>query len=199
MTTLNEKELALADKGYVSGSKTSNLPTPFRWTSRIHHISSSENISFDPSTPCTTATSQSVSKPVCHHLSFSSSDDKDISSVHSSSHTSTSLPLNFMGFAKPSSKSTYTICDNFKEEEDFQTVALDDKHCITDPVPDRHLCIHEHLQPCSQCSYQCPYGSDSTSASYHDMLDISDISNFRDVITTSSDEDNPALDDVIGL
>ena len=30
------------------------------------------------------------------------------------------------------------------EEEDFQTVAVDDEHWIAEPVPDRHLCIHEH-------------------------------------------------------
>ena len=50
-----------------------------------------------------------------------------------------------MGFAQqPLSKSIYTICDDL-EEEDFQTFALDDEHWITEPVPDRHLCIHEHL------------------------------------------------------
>ena len=181
MTTLNDafkRELALADEGYESGSETSNLPTPLQRTSRIHHISSNENISFDPSTACTTATSQSNHKPVCHHLSFSSSDNEDISSVHSSSHISTSLPLHSMCFDKSPAKSTYTICDDLEEEEeeqDFQTVTLDD-HWITDPVPDRHLCIHEQ-----------------------DTLDLSDISDFKDVMTTSRDKDIPALDDVIGL
>ena len=99
-----------------------------------------------------------------------------------------------MGFAKPPSKSSYTICDDFAEEEDFQTVALDNDHWIIDLVPDRH----EHSQPHSLCSYPCPY-TDSTPALYQDTLDLSDISNFEDVITTSSDEDIPALDDVIGL
>ena len=118
-----------------------------RRTSRIHHISCNENISFDPSTPCTTASNQPNHKPVHWWLSFSSSDNEDISSLHSSSHTSTSLPLNSMGFAKSPTKSIYTICDDLEEEEeeDFQTVALDDDHWITDPVPDRYLCIHEHL------------------------------------------------------
>ena len=62
MTTPNDalgRELALANKGYESGSETFNLPTPLRCTSRIHHITSNENISFDPSTLHTTATSQS--------------------------------------------------------------------------------------------------------------------------------------------
>ena len=52
-----------------------------------------------------------------------------------------------MGFAKQPSKSTYTICDDLGEEEDLQTVALDDNHWITDPVPDTYLCIHEHPKP----------------------------------------------------
>ena len=69
VTMLNdtfERELALEDDGYESGSKSSNLPTPLRRTSRIHHVSCDENISFDPSTPHTTATSQSNCKAVCH-------------------------------------------------------------------------------------------------------------------------------------
>ena len=98
-----------------------------------------------------------------------------------------------MGFAKSPTKFIYTICDDFEEEEDFQTVALDDDHWITDLVPDRHLCIHEHLQPHSLCCYQCLYSLDSTPASYHDTLDLSDISDFEDVMTTSSDEEIPAL------
>ena len=68
VTMLNdafEREHALADEGYESGNENSNLSTPLRRTSRIHHISSNENISFDPSAPCTTATSQSKHKPVC--------------------------------------------------------------------------------------------------------------------------------------
>ena len=116
MTTLNdafEREFALADEGYESGSETSNLPTPLRQTSRFHHVYSDVNISFNPSTPCTTATSQSNHNPVCHHLSFSSSDNEDISAVHNS----TSLPLNPMGLAKPTSQYTYTM-----GEEGFQTV-----------------------------------------------------------------------------
>ena len=188
MTTLNdafERELTLANEGYESGSETSNLPTSLRLTSRMHHVSSDENISFDPSIPCTTATSQSNCKPVCHHLSFSSSYDEDISAVHNS----TSLPLKPMGFAKVTSQYIYTMGDDFEEEEDFQTVALNDEHWITEPVPDRHLCIHKHSQPHSLCCYKCLYGPDSASVSYPDILDLSDISDFKDVMTTSSDED----------
>ena len=100
---------------------------------------------------------------------------------------------------QPLFKSIYTICDDLDEEEDFQTVDLNDEHWITDPVPDRLLCIHEHLQPHSLCSYPFPCSPDSAPVTYQDMLDLSDISDFEDVMTTSSDVDIPALDDVFGL
>ena len=61
MTTLNaafESRLALEDEGYESGSENFNIPTLLRRTSKIHHISSVENASFDPEpvTPCSTST-----------------------------------------------------------------------------------------------------------------------------------------------
>ena len=61
----------------------------------------------------------------------------------------------------------------------------------------RDLCIHEHSLAHSLCPYPCPY-MDYTSALYHDTLDLSDISEFEDLRTTSSNEDIPALDDEIG-
>ena len=80
VTILNaafESKHLLEDEGYESGSENFNIPTPLRWTPRIHHISSDENISFDPSTPHTTATCQSHCKPVCCQLLFSSSDNEE--------------------------------------------------------------------------------------------------------------------------
>ena len=105
-----------------------------------------------------------------------------------------------MGFAQqPHSKSIYTICDDLEEdeeEEDFPTVTLDDDHWTTDEIPDGHLCIHEHSLPQSLCPYPCPC-MDYTSTSYHDRWDLSDISEFEDLMTTFSDEDIPAPDDEI--
>ena len=66
LNTLNaafESKLTLEDKGYGSGSKNFDISTPLRCTPRIHHVSS-DDISFDPSTPCSTTTSQSHCKPV---------------------------------------------------------------------------------------------------------------------------------------
>ena len=150
MTMLNntfERELALADEGYESGSETSNLPTPLRWTSRIYHVSSNEHITFDPSTLHTLATSQSNCKPVCHCLSFDSSDDEE---------NSTSLPLFSMGIAKSPTKFISTTCaDSEEEEEDFQTVALDDDHwlwilfltdiCASMNIHNHILCVVTHV------------------------------------------------------
>ena len=96
-------------------------------------------------------------------------------------------------------KSIYSICDGLEEddgEEDFQTVTLDDDHWTTEEIPDRHLCIHKNLIPHSLCPYPSPY-MDYTSISYHGTLDLSDISEFKDLMTTFSDY-IPALDDEIG-
>ena len=184
VTMLNaafESKLALEDKGYESGSESFNIPTPLRWTPRICHVSSDKHISFDPSTPCSTATSQSHHKPVQCQLSFSISDEEESSAVNISSTYSTTPPQNPMAFARqPPSKSIFTMCvdlEEDEEEEDFQTVTLDDNHWTTEEIPDIHLCIHEHLLPHSLCPYPCS-SMDYTSTSYLDILDISDISEF---------------------
>ena len=99
-----------------------------------------------------------------------------------------------MGFAQQSPpKSMLTMCDDLEveeEEEDFQTVPLDDDHWTTEEISDGHLSINKHSVPHSLCPYPCPY-MDYTSTSYHDTLDLSDISEFEDLMTTSSDKDIP--------
>ena len=83
-----------------------------------------------------------------------------------------------------------------EEEEDFQTVSSDDEHWTTKEIPDRPLCIHEHLLPHGLCLYLCPYVNYQT-PSYYETMDLSDISEFGDLMTTSSDEDIPALKDIM--
>ena len=90
--------------------------------------------------------------------------------------------------------------------EDFPIAPLDDVIWLEDPVPDRHLCIHEQLQPNYQCSYPCPYRLDPPHSSpedvtvpYCEMIHLSDISDIQDVMTTASDEDIPDLEDIFGL
>ena len=96
--------------------------------------------------------------------------------------------------------STPSTDDSFQDAtaEDFPTAPLDDDICLEDPVPDRNLCIHEQSQPHYQCSYLCPYSLDllhstpeDEPASYYEMMDLSDFSNFKHVMTTTSDEDTP--------
>ena len=203
MTTLNavfENKLTLEDEGYESGSENFNIPTPLRHTLRIHHVSSDDNISFDPTTPCSTGTSPSHCKPVQCQLSFSSSDDEGSAAVDISPTYSTTPPQNLLGFAQQTHhKPIFTMCDDLEvdKEEDIQAVPLDDDHWNTEEIPDRHLCIHKHSVPHSLCPYLCPY-MDYTSTSYHDTLDLSDISELEDLMTTCSDEDIPGLDDKIG-
>ena len=137
-----------------------------------------EHASFDPAhtTPCSTATithcrsPQTPTRPVCHHLSFtsnSSEDDQD-----------------------PDSTPVHSI------EEDFQTVPLDDEHWMADIVPERTFCIHENGLPNNICQHPCPYGNSDT-VSYMDSLDLSDISDYEDyMMTTSDDEDLPGMEEV---
>ena len=201
MTTLNavfESKLTLEDEGHESGSENFNIPTPFRRTSKIHHVSSDENISFDPTTPHSTGMSQSYHKPVQCQLTFSSSDDEDTSTVNNPSPSSIvplQKPVDFL--QQPHTKCALTICDDLdnEEEEDFQTVSLEDDHWTMEEIPDRQLCIHEHSVPHELCPYPCLY-LDYASSSYYDTLDLSDISEFEDMMTTSSYEDIPALDNI---
>ena len=204
MTMLNatfESKLTLEGEGYESGSENFNIPTPLRHTPRIHHVSSDDNISFDPTTPHSTGTSQSHHKPIQCQLSSSTSIDEDSSTDDIPTTYSNILPQNLLGFAQQTHyKPIYTVCDDLEEdeeEEDFQTVPLDDDHWTAEEIPDRHFYIHKHSVPHSLCPYPCPY-MDYTSTSYHNTLDLSDISEFGDLKTTSSDEDIPGLHDEIG-
>ena len=74
-------------------------------------------------------------------------------------------------------------------------VPLDDDHWTTREIPDRTLHIHENALPHGLCLYPSPYANYQVS-SYVDSLDLSDISDFEDIIITSSNEDIPALEDM---
>ena len=84
MTTLNdtfERELIQKDKGYESGSESLSIPTPLRKAPWKYHVFTSENLSFDPTTPLAIVqhTEHSPQRfrshsPACHHLVFTSSD-----------------------------------------------------------------------------------------------------------------------------
>ena len=175
------QQLSLADEGYESGSDTVDLPTPLRKTPHIHHMSSMEHASFNPvhTTPHNTVTMipcsspQTPTRPVCCCLSFSSNRDYD---------------------QDPDSTPVYS--DGLdEEEEDFQTVPLDDEHWTSEQVPERSFCIHKNGLPHNLCQYPCPYGSNDA-VSYMDSLDLSDISDYKDYMVTSSNEELPGMEDV---
>ena len=138
-----------------------------------------EHASFNPAymTPHHPATTSHCNspltspRPVCCHLTFtsdSSESDQD-----------------------PDGTSEYS-----DEEEDFQTVPIDDEHWTTEMVPERTFCIHENGLPNNVCQYPCPYGNNN-SVSYMDSLDLSDISDYKDyMMTTSDDEELPGLEEV---
>ena len=86
--------------------------------------------------------------------------------------------------------------EHSEEEDDFQTVPIDDEHWTTEMVPERTFCIHGNGLPNNVCQYPCPYGNNNA-ASYMDSLDLSDISNYEDyMMTTSDDEELPGSEEV---
>ena len=113
VTTLNaafECKLMLEDEGYESESENFNLPTPFRHTPRIHHISSDDNISFNPITPHSTGTSLSHCKPFGCQLSFRTSDDEESATVDILPTYSTTPPQNPLGLHNRHATSPSILC-----------------------------------------------------------------------------------------
>ena len=127
-------------------------------TFRIHHVSSIKNASFDPIPVTSCSTRDPQLRPVCRRLIYSSLDDDDIiedevpfpfSASQMWNHTHDPCEL--------SSKHDLEAHIHLEEEEDFQTVLLDDEHWTTEEIPDRPLCIHKHSLPYGLCPYPCPY------------------------------------------
>ena len=198
VTALNAaftQQLSLADEGYKSGSDTVDLPTPLRKTPHIHHMSSMEHASFIPvhTAPHNTVTitphssPPTPTRPVCHHLSFSSDDDHNPDSTPVYSNSSDDDQ-------DPGSTPVYSDSPD-EEEEDFPTVPLDDKHWTSEIVPERTFCICKNGLPNNLCQHPCPYGSNDT-VSYMDSLDLSDILDYEDYMVTSSDEELPGKEEV---
>ena len=74
-------------------------------------------------------------------------------------------------------------------------VPPNDDHWTTEEIPDRTLCIHELGLPHRLCLYPSHYANYQM-PSYIDSLDRRDISDFEDIMITSSDEDIPAREDM---
>ena len=84
-------------------------------------------------------------------------------------------------------------------EEHFPTVYIDDDFWMKDPVPERHLCIHDNAQH-DLCPFPCPYNLHQLHPLQEDMqyIDLSDAFNFPDVMV-SADDDMPSLEDILNL
>ena len=164
------QQLSLADEGYESSSDTIDLPTPLQKTPHIHHVSNMEHTSFNPVTITPCSTPQTPPRPVHRCLSFSSADN----------YTPDSTPV---------------CSDTSDEEEDFQTVPLDDEQWTSKETPERTFCIHKHGLLHGLCQYPCPYKKYNT-PSCMDSLDLSDISDYEDYMVTSSDEEILGMEEV---
>ena len=71
---------------------------------------------------------------------------------------------------------------------------------MEEPVPERHLCIHENSQH-DLCPYPCPCSLNPLHLTPEDALqyiDLNDIFEFPDVIVSASDDDVPSLEDILG-
>ena len=139
-------------------------------------------------------------KPVHRKLTYSSYDDDDTTEVEVPSLYS-ALQVHYHAY-DPQSLSPKHILhasihleEEEDEEEEFQTILLDDELWTTEEIPDRPLGMHEHSLPQRLCPYPCPY-LDYQTSSYFETMDLSDISEFEDLMTTSSDEDIPVLKDI---
>ena len=164
------QQVSLQDEGYESGSNE-DVPTPLHKTPRIHHVSSSEHASFNP-------THSTPHRPVSYHPTYSPARSVQCHVAFCDDSIDT----------QTSSNTTSPECSDLEEEDkDFQTVPLDDEFWSTDMVPVRTCCIHKNRLPNSVCSYPCPYGHNGTT-SYIDSLDLSDISDLEDHFLTTSDK-----------
>ena len=127
-------------------AKILTYPTPLRRTSKNHHVSSAENASFDPSpvTPCSTGTKEPHCILVCQHLTFSSSEeDDDDTPTDEIPSPDSPQPMQYHIDTLQWWSSTCTLNAHVtleaeeEEEEDFQTVPLDDEHWDMEELPDR--------------------------------------------------------------
>ena len=87
--------------------------------------------------------------------------------------------------------------DKDDTEEHFPTLSLDDDVWMEEPVPERHLSIHENSQH-DPCPYPCLYSLiHFTPEDAPKYIDLKDIFKFPDVIVSASDDDVCSLEDIL--
>ena len=200
MTNLNDAfkwELTLEDEGYESGSESLGILTPLCRAPCQYHVSTHDNLSFGPATPKTHSAQQPGNlTTVHHHLMFEEDDDSSLDNNILLARMEHHSPVEH-----PISHCLSCTDEEVEEEGHFPTAPLDDDIWMEDPVPDRHLCIHEDSQH-DLCPYPFPYSLDQLHITLDyapQYMDLSNIFDFQDVITTASDEDIPNLEDVLQL
>ena len=86
-------------------------------------------------------------------------------------------------------------------EEHFPTVSLDDNFWMKEPVPERHLCIHEDVQH-DLCPYPCPYDLNQLHLAQEDTvqyIDLNEIFELPDIMVSANNDDIPSLEDILEL
>ena len=225
VTTLNdtfEKELA-QDEGYESGNESLNIPTLLKehhkyttsqWV-RIylsilpHHLPQLNNTQYthpkdSEATVLYTAIwclavlmKRALWDPVTYiHLWHSSSSDSN--PFHGRAEPPSPVQ-HYMNYHHTCTPSTDDFFHDATAEGDFPTAQIDDTICLEDPVPDRHLCIHEESQLHYQNSYPYPYRLDLPHPLQKMQQDLSDISDIQNVMTTTSDDNLSDLEDIFGM
>ena len=195
MTTLNDAfqwELALEYIGYKSGSKSLSVPTPLYQVPQPFHASTLEHLSFRPATPRAYPSPGYLNTVPC---CITYEEDKE-SSLNSRMEDH-SPEDDILACHLPS------IAEENEDDagEQILTVSLDDNVWMEKPLPERHLCIHENSQH-DLCPYLCPYILNLLHLTQEDSpqyIDLNDIFEFPDVITTAGDEDGPSLEDILRL
>ena len=189
-------ELTLEDGGYKSGSEILSILTPVCRAPCLYHVSTCDNFCFGPATPRAWSPHQPGNLITVHCcLTFEDDDDSSLDN-----HTLLARTEHYSPIEQPMIHYLSSI-DKEEEDEHFPIAPLNDDIWMEEPVPDRHLCIHEDSQQ-DLCLYPCPYGLDQLHLTLDytpQYIDLSNIFEFQDVITTTSDEDIPNLEDVLQL
>ena len=96
---------------------------------------------------------------------------------------------------------TYPVWQERKTnmEEHFPTISLDDNFWMEDPIPERHMCIHEDAQH-ALCPYPCLYDLNQLHPTQKDpqYMDLNDIFDFPNVMVSHHD-DMPSLEEILEL
>ena len=151
-----------------------------------------ENLSFRPATPKAHPSPGSLSIVHCH-VTYKEDDESSLDPrMEGHSPEDDLLAHHLTSIAEE---------DDDDTEEHFPVESLGDNVWMEEPVPERHLCIHENSQK-DLCPYPCPYILNPLHLTQEDTLqciDLKYILKFHDVTVSASDKDVPSLEDILRL